>query len=85
MAGRGVSSFSELAVRGELSEGRLVRLALEGIRVVRTFIEGSHRDKRESPALGPLAEFARAYARAVGGQRGKSSLRPPPKPVSGCR
>ncbi len=62
LAGLGVSYFSELTVREELADGRLVRLPVEGGRVGRTFFEVRHRDKRQLPALRLFAGFARTYA-----------------------
>ncbi|NOY45441.1 MAG: LysR family transcriptional regulator [Deltaproteobacteria bacterium] len=81
MAGLGVSYFSELTVREELSEGRLKRLAVQGVRVVRTFFEVTHRDKRKGPALEAFTNFARAYAGMHQGRVGTPRRTSPP--VSG--
>ena len=61
IAGLGVSYFSELTVRDELARGELVRLAVEGFRVRRTFFEVRLRAKRPSPALERFLRFTRAY------------------------
>ncbi|WP_281173768.1 LysR substrate-binding domain-containing protein [Deferrisoma camini] len=61
IAGLGVSYFSELTVRDELARGELVRLAVEGFRVRRTFFEVRLRAKRPAPALERFLRFTRAY------------------------
>ncbi len=63
MAGLGISYFSELTIRQELAERRLVRLCVEGLRVTRTFFRVMHRDKRFTPAIRAFTEFTRTRAR----------------------
>ncbi len=57
MAGLGISYFSELTVRHELTSGRLVRLNVPGVSVLRTFFVARHRQKREMPALRTFQGF----------------------------
>ena len=73
MAGLGFSYFSELTVRHELAERRLVRLSVHGFPVARVFLEVQHRQKRELPALRVFREFV-AHA---DGSRIRSSGSPP--------
>lgn len=65
MSGLGVAYFSALTVRKELAAGWLVRMRVRNLAASRTFFIVHHRSKKQTPALGALAAFARAWRSRV--------------------
>lgn len=61
MSGLGVAYFSTLTIGNELSSGRLVKLQVRGLATRRTLYLVRHSQKKETPALGALTAFARAW------------------------
>ena len=61
MSGLGVAYFSTLTVCNEIAAGWLAKIRVKGLAASRTFFIVRHRSKKETPALGALATFARAW------------------------
>jgi DNA-binding transcriptional LysR family regulator len=61
MSGLGVAYFSTLTVCNEIAAGWLTKIRVGGLAASRTFYIVRHRSKKETPALGALAAFARAW------------------------
>jgi DNA-binding transcriptional LysR family regulator len=61
MCGLGVAYFSALTVGREVAAGWLARIRVRGLSASRTFFIVRHRGKKETPALGALTAFARAW------------------------
>lgn len=61
ISGLGVAYFSTLTVCNEIAVGWLVKIRIRGLAASRTFFIVRHRSKKETPALGALTAFARAW------------------------
>jgi DNA-binding transcriptional LysR family regulator len=61
MSGVGVAYFSTLTVCNEIAAGWLAKIRVRGLAASRTFFMVRHRSKKETPALGALSAFARAW------------------------
>lgn len=61
MSGLGVAYFSTLTVCNEIAAGWLTKIRVRGLAASRTFYLVRHRGKKETPALGALTTFARAW------------------------
>lgn len=66
MSGLGIAYFSTLTVCNEVSAGWLVKIRVRGLAASRSFFVVRHRNKKETPALGALMAFARAWQPRVG-------------------
>jgi DNA-binding transcriptional LysR family regulator len=62
-AGLGVAFVSRHVAAHDLAAGRLVELAIRGLRLVRPIEAAYHRDKRVTPAMRKLMELVRRAAR----------------------
>jgi LysR family transcriptional regulator, low CO2-responsive transcriptional regulator len=61
MSGLGVAYFSTLTVCNEIAAGWLAKIRVRGLAASRTFFIVRHRSKKDTPALGALTAFARAW------------------------
>ena len=62
-AGLGVAFVSRHVAAHDLSAGRLIEIAIAGVRLVRPIEAAYHRDKRVTPAMKRLMELVRRAAR----------------------
>ena len=62
VAGLGVAFVSRRAAADRLADGRLIELAVPGVRMVRPIAAAYHRDKHVSAAMRQLIELARRQA-----------------------
>jgi DNA-binding transcriptional LysR family regulator len=62
-AGLGVAFVSRHVAANDLAAGRLVELAVEGLRLVRPITAAYHRDKRVTPAMKQLIDLTKKHAR----------------------
>jgi DNA-binding transcriptional LysR family regulator len=62
-AGLGVAFVSRHVAANDLAAGRLVELAIEGLRLVRPITAAYHRDKRVTPAMKQLIDLTKRHAR----------------------
>ena len=62
-AGLGIAFVSRHVAAHDLSAGRLVEIAIRGMKLVRPIEAAYHRDKRVTPAMTRLMELVRRAAR----------------------
>jgi DNA-binding transcriptional LysR family regulator len=68
-AGLGVAFVSRHVAANDLATGRLVELAIDGLRLVRPITAAYHRDKRVTPAMSQLIDLTKTHARPRSSRR----------------
>jgi len=68
-AGLGVAFVSRRVAANDLAAGRLVELAIDGLRLVRPITAAYHRDKRVTAAMRQLIDLTKQHARSPSPRR----------------